>query len=83
MLYLPVRLLRELEELKAQKLKVDEEARSLKEFIAQPDEKPLFEKFLANKQEEVRREEMERQKRLASLKTAPAFEDDGPSFSPR
>ena len=54
------RLLRNYEELKAQKLKADDEARAFKEFIAQPDEKPLLEQFLANKQEEVRRAEMER-----------------------
>lgn len=77
------RLLRELEDLKAQKRRTDEETRSLKEFIAQPDEKPRFEQFLAAQQEEARRAEMERQKRLASIKPAPAFEDDGPSYSPR
>jgi len=77
------RLLQELEEVKAQKNKTEGEARAFKEFIAQPDEKLRFEQFLADQQKEVRRVEMERQKRLASLKTAPAFEDNGPSFSPR
>ena len=76
------RLLRNYEELKAQKLKVDEEARSLKEFIAQPDEKPRFEQFLAAQQKEARRAEMERQNRLAARRPAPSH-DDGPSFSPR
>ena len=77
------RLLRELEEVKAQKRKAEGEAHALKEFIAQPEEKLRFEQFLADKQEEKRRAEMERQASLASLKTAPAFEDNGPSFSPR
>lgn len=76
-------LLQELEEVKAQKNKTEGEARAFKEFIAQPDEKPRFEQFLAEQQEEALRVEMERQKRLASLKTAPAFEDNGPSCSPR
>ena len=65
------------------KIKADEEARSLKEFIAQPDEKPRFERFLADKQEEARRAEMERQTRLATRKSALSRDDGGPSFSPR
>ena len=77
------RLLRELEDLKAQKLKADDEARAFKEFIAQPDEKPRFEQFLAVQQEETRRAEMERQNRLTSCRSAPTRKDDGPSFSPR
>ena len=78
------RLLRELEELKTQKLKDDEEARSLKEFIAQPDEKPRFEKFLADQQEEGRRQQaFAWQARLSEHKPAPSREDDGPSFSLR
>ena len=77
------RLLQELEEVKAQKNKTEGEVRAFKEFIAQPEEKLRFEQFLADKQEEARRAEMERQKRLASSKTAPAFEDDGSSCSPR
>jgi len=76
-------LLHELEELKKQKAETDEETSTFKQFLSQPDEKPRFEKFLAGKQEEKRRAEMERQKRLASLKTAPDFEDNAPSFSPR
>ncbi|MBQ3171937.1 MAG: plasmid recombination protein, partial [Mailhella sp.] len=75
------RLLRELEDLKAQKLKADDEARAFKEFIAQPDEKPRFEKFLADKQEEELRAEMARQTSLTTRKPTPAHEDDGPSFS--
>ena len=78
------RLLRELEELKTQKLKDDEEARSLKEFIAQPDEKPRFEKVLADQQEEGRRQQaFAWQARLSEHKPAPSREDDGPSFSLR
>ena len=78
------RLLRELEEVKAQKSKAEGDARTLKEFIAQPDEKPRFEKFLAEQQEEERRQQkFAWQKRLASPKPAPAREDGGPSFSPR
>ena len=77
------RLLRELEEVKAQKNNAEGEARALKEFIAQPDEKPRFEQFLTNKQEEERRAEMKRQKRLTSRKPAPVREDDNPSFYPR
>ena len=77
------RLRRELEELKKQKDETEEESRTLKQFLSQPDEKPRFEQFLADKQEEARRAEMEREKRLASIKPAPAFEDDGPSFTPR
>ena len=52
-------------------------------FLDQPEEKPRFEKFLADKQEEARRAEMERQKRLASLKPASVHKDSGPSFSLR
>ena len=66
------RLLRNCEELKAQKLKADEEARSLKEFIDQPDEKPRFDQFRAEQQEEKRR---------AALRPASSREDNGPSFS--
>ena len=77
------RLRRELEELKKQKDETEEESRTIKQFVSQPDEKLRFEQFLADQQKEARRVEMERQKRLASLKTAPAFEDNGPSFSPR
>ena len=77
------RLLRELEDLKAQKLKADDEARAFKDFIAQPDEKPRFEKFLTNKQEEEGRAETERQNRLSSRRPAPTHEDNGPSFSSR
>ena len=46
------RLLRDLEELKKQKAETDEEARTLKQFLSQPDEKPRFEQFLVDKQEE-------------------------------
>ena len=77
------RLLQELEEVKAQKNKTEGEARAFKEFIAQPEEKLRFEQFLADKQEEKRRAEMERQASLASRKLAPSGEDDVPSFSPR
>ena len=35
-------------------------------FAVQPEEKPRFEQFLKEKQEEERRAEMERQKRLAA-----------------
>ncbi len=77
------RLRRELEELKKQKDETEEESHTLKRFLDQPDEKPRFEKFLTNKQEEERRAEMERQKRLASIKPASVHEDSGPSFSPR
>ena len=77
------RLLRELEDVKAQKNNAEGEARVLKEFIAQPDEKPRFEQFLAEQQEEARRVEMGRQSRLTSCKPAPSRDDDGPSFSPR
>jgi len=77
------RLLQELEEVKAQKNKTEGEARAFKEFIAQPEEKPRFEKFLAVQQEEASRAEMKRQASLATRKPAPAHEDNGPSFSPR
>ena len=77
------RLLQELEEVKAQKNKTEGEARAFKEFIAQPEEKLRFEQFLTDKQEEARRAEMERQNRLTSCRSAPASEDDWPSFSPR
>jgi len=75
------RLLQELEEVKAQKNKTEGEARAFKEFIAQPEEKLRFEQFLADKQEEARRAEMERQNRLTARKPAPTRKDDGPSFS--
>ena len=75
------RLRRELEELKKQKDETEEESRTIKQFLNQPDEKPRFEKFLEEKQEEARRVEMERQASLASRKPTPAHEDDGPSFS--
>ena len=77
------RLRRELEELKKQKAEIEEETCTFRQFLNRPDEKPRFEQFLADKQEEELRAEMERQNRLASSKTAPAFEDNGPSFSPR
>ena len=77
------RLLLELEEVKAQKNKAEGEARAFKEFIAQPEEKLRFERFLADKQEEARRAEMERQTRLATHKSALSRDDGGPSFSPR
>ena len=77
------RLLLELEEVKAQKNKAEGEARAFKEFIAQPEEKLRFELFLAVQQEETRRAEMERQNRLSARRSAPAHEDDGPSFSLR
>ena len=77
------RLLRELEDVKAQKNNAEGEARALKEFIAQPDEKPRFEQFLAEQQEEARRVEMGRSSRLSARRPAPTHEDNGPSFSPR
>ena len=77
------RLLQELEEVKAQKNKTEGEARAFKEFIAQPEEKLRFERFLADKQEEERRAEMGRQPRLAARRPAPLCEDNEPSFSPR
>ena len=77
------RLRRELEELKKQKDETEEESRTLKRFLNQPDEKPRFEKFLADKQEEERRAEMGRQNRLGSRNTALTRKDEGPSFSPR
>ncbi len=77
------RLIHELGELKKQKAETDDEARALKEFIAQPDENPRFEQFLADKQEEERRTEMERQKRLAARSPDPSRKDNEPSFSPR
>ncbi|MBR6673727.1 MAG: hypothetical protein IKL39_03285, partial [Mailhella sp.] len=61
----------------------EEESHTLKQVLSQPDEKPRFEKFLADQQEDVRRAEMKRQKRLTSRKPAPSRDDDGPSFSPR
>ena len=76
------RLLQELEEVKAQKNKTEGEARAFKEFIAQPDEKLRFEQFLADQQKEVRRVEMERQKRLTSCRSALSRDDGGLSFSP-
>ncbi|MBQ3171189.1 MAG: hypothetical protein IJB53_04650, partial [Mailhella sp.] len=77
------RLRRELEELKKQKDETEEEARTFKQFLNQPDEKPRFEQFLEEKQEEARRVEMERQNRLTARRPAPTHEDNAPSFSPR
>ena len=77
------RLLHELEELKKQKAEMDEETSTLKQFLNQPNEKPRFEQFLADKKEEARRAKMERQKFLAARNPAPSREADGPSFSPR
>lgn len=77
------RLRRELEELKKQKDETEEESRTLKQFLSQPDEKARFEQFLADKQEEKRHTEMERQACLTTRKSTPAHEDGGPSFSPR
>ena len=77
------RLLADYEELKAQKAKVEGEAQTLRQFVTQPEEKPRFEQFLADRQEEARRAETERQKWLASRKTVHAHDDDGPSFSMR
>jgi len=51
--------------------------------MVQPEEKPRFEKFLDDQQEEVLRAEMERQTCLTTRKPTPAHEDDGPSFFPR
>ena len=50
------RLLQELEEVKAQKNKTEGEARAFKEFIAQPEEKLRFEKFLAARGTEMKSE---------------------------
>ena len=78
------RFRRELEELRKQKAETDEEARALKLFLNQPDEKPRFEKSLADQQEEERRQQaFAWQARLSKHKPAPSRKDDGPSFSPR
>ena len=77
------RLRRELEELKKQKDETEEESSTFRRFLDQPDEKPRFEQFLADKQEAERRVEKEQQNRLASRRPAPSREDNGPSFSPR
>ena len=77
------RLRRELEELKKQKGEIEEENCTFRQFLNQPNEKSHFKKFLADKQEEERRTEKERQNRLAARTPAPAREDGGPSFSPQ
>ena len=77
------RLIADYEELKAQKASVEGEAQTLRQFVTQPEEKPRFEQFLADRQEEARRAETERQNRLTARKSAHAHDDDGPSFSMR
>ena len=78
------RLLHEHEELKKQKDETEEESRTIKQFLSQPDEKPRFEQFLAAKQEEKRRQQtFAWQNHLTSRRPAPLSEDNGPSLSPR